>query len=137
MLVALVCILVGLLGIYGLRKLAAENVRLYNTSTAPLGQLTTITSRFQRNRRHLVMMASAPDQQAAKNWFDKYKSFETQIADVITRFEEAEKGYLNEPQALAASKSQCRPNTSKSQIGGLTRIVHITKLHQPDQRWLT
>jgi methyl-accepting chemotaxis protein len=78
-LVALIAGAVGLIGTFSIRKIDSADTFLYEKTTKPLGQLVVITSRMQRNRRHMLMMAGAKDLHEAQVWIDKYMGFQKQI----------------------------------------------------------
>jgi methyl-accepting chemotaxis protein len=79
LLVALISGIVGGIGIINIRKIDAADTWMYEKTTVPLGQLAIIQSRFQGNRRHLMIITESKNPEEVRATAEKFEAFNKEV----------------------------------------------------------
>ena len=100
-LVALVALVIGIFGISKIRQIDAEDTKLYEKVTVPLGDLAGASVLFQRTRINLRDAVETRDPAERRGYIDTIAALRRQISEKADRFEkniitEKARGIFNE-----------------------------------------
>ena len=79
LIIAVITAVVGVLGIYYIKQIAAADTHLYQNQTVPLGQIADAAVAFQRTRVNLRDIILAADTAEAQKYADTIKTLDAQI----------------------------------------------------------